>query len=156
LTRPMVVEAFELLSWCCMATPRVASHLTSGRISFGALGCVTLFGGTCRKALWRRHRSTKSQCACSPGIKKTHFLQSLAPRNSERLDLVPKSPCAGTPSSLYSGAHTLNGSPTRSSSLASSFSGLFTRVEIGHIVIGSDGYVMRRSCGSGSRLSQRS
>ena len=26
------------------------------------------------------------------------------------------------------------------------FSGLFTRVEMGHIVIGSDGYVMRRSC----------
>ena len=39
----------------------------------------------------------------------------------------------------------------RSRSEGSSFSGLFTRVEMGHIVIGSDGYMMRRSCGSGSR-----
>lgn len=37
------------------------------------------------------------------------------------------------------GAHTLNGSPARSNSEGSSFSGLFTRVEMGHIVIGSGG-----------------
>jgi hypothetical protein len=37
------------------------------------------------------------------------------------------------------GAHTLNASPVRSSSEGSSFSGLFTLVEIGHIVIGSEG-----------------
>jgi hypothetical protein len=39
------------------------------------------------------------------------------------------------------GAHTSNGSPVRLRSVGSSFSGLFTRVEMGHIVIGSDGYV---------------
>ena len=36
------------------------------------------------------------------------------------------------------GAHTSNGSPVRPSSEGSSFSGLFTRVEMGHIVIGCD------------------
>jgi len=43
-----------------------------------------------------------------------------------------------------------------SSSVASSFSGLFTRVEIGHIAMGSAGNGTSRSCGSGSRPSQRS
>jgi hypothetical protein len=37
----------------------------------------------------------------------------------------------------------------------SSFSGLVTRVEIGHIRIGSDGNGRIKSCGSGSSLSQR-
>jgi hypothetical protein len=37
----------------------------------------------------------------------------------------------------------------------SSFSGLFTRVEIGHIRIGSDGKGRIKSRGSGSSLSQR-
>jgi hypothetical protein len=54
------------------------------------------------------------------------------------------------------GAHMLANPVIRSSSDASSFSGAFMRVEMGHIVIGSDGYVRRRSCGSGSRPSQRS
>ena len=36
------------------------------------------------------------------------------------------------------GAHTSNGSPVRPISEGSSFSGLFTRVEMGHIVIGCD------------------
>ena len=50
-----------------------------------------------------------------------------------------------------------SGSSTRSKIEASSFSGLFTRVEIGHIVMGSDGKGTRRSRGSGSRgESQRS
>jgi hypothetical protein len=37
------------------------------------------------------------------------------------------------------GAQTSNASSVRSNSEGSSFSGLFTRVEMGHIVIGSDG-----------------
>jgi len=37
----------------------------------------------------------------------------------------------------------------------SSFSGLFTRVEMGHIRIGSAGNGRSRSCGSGWSLSQR-
>jgi len=37
------------------------------------------------------------------------------------------------------GAHTSNGSPVRSNNDGSSFSGLFTRVEMGHIVMGSEG-----------------
>ena len=37
------------------------------------------------------------------------------------------------------GADTSDNSVTRSSSEGSSFSGLFTRVEMGHIIIGSDG-----------------
>ena len=37
-----------------------------------------------------------------------------------------------------------------------SFSGLLTRVEIGHIRIGSAGNGRIKSCGSGSSLSQRS
>jgi hypothetical protein len=40
------------------------------------------------------------------------------------------------------------GSAARSRIDASSFSGLFTRVEIGHVVIGSAGNVKSRSCGS--------
>ena len=36
-------------------------------------------------------------------------------------------------------AHMSNTSPVRSSGARSSFSGLFTRVEMGHIVIGSEG-----------------
>ena len=47
-------------------------------------------------------------------------------------------PSYALPSDLK-GAHTSNGSPVRSSSEGSSFSGLFTRVEMGHIVIGSEG-----------------
>ena len=47
-------------------------------------------------------------------------------------------PSYALPSDLK-GAHTSKGSPTRSNNDGSSFSGLFTRVEIGHIVIGSDG-----------------
>src|SRR5262245_4025113 len=39
----------------------------------------------------------------------------------------------------HRGAQTSTGSSTRSSSEGSSFSGLFTRMEIGHMVIGSDG-----------------
>ena len=42
------------------------------------------------------------------------------------------------PSDLM-GADASNGLPMRSNSEGSSFSGLFTRVEMGHIVIGSDG-----------------
>ena len=38
----------------------------------------------------------------------------------------------------------------------SSFSGLLTRVEIGHIRIGSAGYGCNKSSGPGSSLSQRS
>ena len=38
----------------------------------------------------------------------------------------------------------------------SSFSGLLTRFEIGHIRIGSEGNVVRRLCGSGSEPSHRS
>jgi hypothetical protein len=53
------------------------------------------------------------------------------------------------------GAHTSDNSVVRSKSDGSSFSGLFTRVEIGHMVIGSEGQVMRRSRGSGSALSQQ-
>ena len=45
-------------------------------------------------------------------------------------------PSYALPSELK-GAHTSKGSPTRSNNDGSSFSGLFTRVEIGHIVIGS-------------------
>jgi hypothetical protein len=37
------------------------------------------------------------------------------------------------------GAHTSNGSPVRSNNEGSSFSGAFTRVEMGHIVIDADG-----------------
>ena len=42
----------------------------------------------------------------------------------------------------FRGAHTSNGSPVPSSSEGSSFSGLFTRLEMGHIVMGSDGQVI--------------
>ena len=45
----IVVEAFELLSWCCMATPHVACHLSLWDASFGAQGRVALFIGTFRK-----------------------------------------------------------------------------------------------------------
>jgi hypothetical protein len=49
------------------------------------------------------------------------------------------------------------GSSTHSKIEASSFSGLFTLVEIGHMVIGSEGKGTTRSQGSGSRGdSQRS
>ena len=49
------------------------------------------------------------------------------------------------------------GSSTRSKIEASSFSGLFTLVEIGHIVIGPAGYGTNKSRGSGSSvLSHRS
>jgi hypothetical protein len=38
LTRQMGVEAFGLLSWCCMATPRAAPRLSSwGASHLGAL-----------------------------------------------------------------------------------------------------------------------
>ena len=53
-------------------------------------------------------------------------------------DHTPPSACYALPSD-FSGAHTSNGSPVRSNSAGSSFSGLFTRVEMDHIVIGSDG-----------------
>jgi hypothetical protein len=42
------------------------------------------------------------------------------------------------------GAHTSDNSAARSSTDGSSFSGLFTRLEMGHIVIGSDGKVIAR------------
>src|SRR5665648_399002 len=48
-------------------------------------------------------------------------------------------------SSDLSGAQTSNGSPVRSNNEGSSFSGLFTRVDMGHIVMGSDGWLMIRS-----------
>jgi hypothetical protein len=46
-------------------------------------------------------------------------------------------------------------SGARSSTDGSSFCGLFTRVEIGHMVIGSEGQLMGRSCGSVLLLNQR-
>jgi hypothetical protein len=39
---------------------------------------------------------------------------------------------------------------TSASKSSSSFRGLFTRLEIGHIFIGSDGNLISKSCGSGS------
>ena len=48
LTRPMVGEVFELLSCCCMATPRVASSKLVGHLSFGR--------PRSRDAIWRTFR----------------------------------------------------------------------------------------------------
>ena len=50
--------------------------------------------------------------------------------------MPPPSSVVFTSAPDHSGAHTLNGSPVRSKSDGSSFSGLFTRLEMGHIVIG--------------------
>jgi hypothetical protein len=74
--------------------------LNSGRISFGALGCVTLFSGTCRKEAYRPvapKSQRSSQCArIRLAFKKPLSAIPHRPLNSERLDLVPKSHCAGT------------------------------------------------------------
>jgi len=52
-------------------------------------------------------------------------------------------------------SHALAANSTGSTVDASSFSGLFTRVEIGHIRISSAGHGRIRSRGSGTSLSQR-
>ena len=57
----MVVEAFELLSWCCMATSHEASHVSSlGRLFFGrprSRGAILAKPSERRLRPWARKRS---------------------------------------------------------------------------------------------------
>jgi hypothetical protein len=95
----MVVEAFELLSWCCMATPRsvpleLGAHLFRRPRLRDASQRNVQKGGLppCGAEI----AALKPVRSYSPGIQKTTFCNPSQPLNSERLDLVPKSHCAGT------------------------------------------------------------